>query len=123
MTQQASSIGPPDAGARSLMPSSLAGNEHVEGEGTRERPPVTEPALQLPRGGKDIVHERREGAHGGDAPPAGARRLQTPGPAAPAYPPDAPLRPPDPSGGPGGDDLPPGGPGVWLHEDGPAPGL
>src|SRR2546427_9888964 len=99
MTQQASSIGPPDAGARSLMPSSLAGNEHVEGEGTRERPPVTEPALQLPRGGKDIVHERREAAPGGGAPRAGPCRPQPPAHPARPYPPAAAPHPPAPSRG------------------------
>src|SRR5207248_11510420 len=98
MTQQASSIGPPDAGARSLMPSSLAGNEDVEGEGTRERPPVTEPALQLPRGGKDIVHERREAAHGGDAARAEPCRLEPAAHRARPYPPHPAPSPPAPSG-------------------------
>src|SRR3989442_11861236 len=106
MTQQASSIGPPDAGARSLMPSSLAGNEHVEGEGTRERPPVTEPALQLSRGGKDIVHERRGAAHGGDAARAEPCPLEPSAHAAPPYPPHAAPGAPAPSGGHGEMDGP-----------------
>src|SRR2546425_12818526 len=101
MTQQASSIRPPDAGARPVMPSGLAGNEHVEGEGSRERSPVTEPALQLPRGGEDIVHERRGAAHGGYAARAGSRPPEPAAHAAPPHPPAAALDPPAPPGGDG----------------------